>query len=36
MALYLPTDSVSHAPIDLDLAADYLELTAVLAADSTV
>ena len=35
MALYLPTDSVNGSPIDVDLAADYLELTALLAADST-
>lgn len=32
-ALYLPTDVVSGSPIDVDLAADYLELTAFFAAD---
>ena len=34
MALYLPTDAVSGTPIDVDLAADYLELTAFFAEDS--
>lgn len=32
-ALYLPTDVVTGAPIDVDLAADYLELIAFFAAD---
>ena len=32
-ALYLPTDVVTGSPIDVDLAADYLELTAFFAAD---
>ena len=34
MALYLPTDVVSGSPIDVDLAADYLELVAFFAADA--
>ena len=34
MALYLPTDAVSGSSIDVDLAADYLELTAFFADDS--
>ena len=34
-ALYLPTDAVTGSSIDVDLAADYLELTAFFAADST-
>ncbi len=35
LALYLPTDAVTGSSIDVDLAADYLELTAFFAADST-
>lgn len=33
MALYLPIDAVAGPSIDVDLAADYLELTAFFAAD---
>ena len=35
MALYLPSDSVTGGPIDVDLLADYLELTAFFADDAT-
>ncbi len=35
MALYLPLDSVTGHPVDVDLLADYLELTAFFAADAT-
>ena len=34
MALYLPTDAVGGSPTDVDLAADYLELTAFFATDA--
>ena len=34
-ALYLPTDVVTGSAIDVDLAADYLELTAFFAVDGT-
>ena len=36
MALHLPTDAVTGAAIDADLAADYLELAAFFAADASV
>ena len=36
MPLYLPIDAVSGPSIDVDLAADFLELTAFFADDSTV
>lgn len=35
-ALYLPTDVLTGAPIDVDLAADYLELAAFFAADGAI
>ena len=35
MALYLPIDEVTGSPINVDLAADFLELTAFFADDST-
>ncbi len=34
MALYLPLDSVTGHPVDVDLLADYLELTAFFAVDA--
>lgn len=36
MALYLPIDAVTGSSVDVDLAADYLELDAFFAADSAI